>query len=79
LLEQSVGLFNREVCFGCFRLTDDVESAAEDFLDNNNRNRLLNDRNLGDPVGVGRVARQNFRQNVGVERFNSRTSASRSW
>src|SRR5947209_2039107 len=42
------------------------------------RCRLLLDRNLVDPLGVGRVSYQDFRQNVSVERFHSRTSASRS-
>jgi hypothetical protein len=60
------------------RLADDVEAAAEDLLNSDNRSRLLVERNLRDPLGVGRVAGQDFGQNVGVESFHSCNSASRS-
>src|SRR5439155_27107560 len=50
-LKQPIRLFDRDVRLGSFRLTDDVEPAADAFLDGNDRNGLLVEWNLHDPLG----------------------------
>jgi hypothetical protein len=78
MLQELVGLLDRDLRLPGFCLANGVEPASKDFFHGQDRDRLLGNRDIRNALSVSRVATQDLRQNIRVECLHSHTSASRS-